>query len=459
MFPEGFIKRIQTQKYIDPDNLLNALQEPSPVSIRINPSKWGRRPLDSEPVPWCSQGFYLPKRPSFTLDPLFHSGCYYPQEASGMFIEEVFRQAVDKSGYLRILDVCGAPGGKSTHLSSLTGYNGLVVANEVIKSRASILAENISKWGINNTIVTQNDPSVFSRIPGFFDVILADAPCSGEGMFRDPVALREWSEPNAIHCSERQKRILADIWPALRENGLLIYSTCTFNQGENEENIKWLLDKTGAETFELDISGFEGIKKISYHGINGYGFYPGMIRGEGLFISVVRKTGNSSGISKVKKSMPFNEMKKSDHAVIKDWTLFPVQNIFRAGEEIFAFPGRIEDYSVLRGSLRIISNGTKICTVKNGDYLPAHEFALSDRIRKEAFPVAELDYSQAIAFLRRDAFNPDVPKGWFLASYKGINLGFCNNIGKRINNYFPVQWRIRMPSPEKESKNIIEWGI
>lgn len=293
MYPESFIRRISTQEYIDAGELLDSLQQASPSSIRINLSKWNKWPLDSERVPWCSSGFYLKTRPSFTLDPLFHSGCYYPQEASGMFIEQVFRQIVNTDRYIRVLDLCGAPGGKSIHLSSMIGPGGLLVSNEVIRSRAAVLAENIAKWGAGNTIVTQNDPSVFTGLHGFFDVILIDAPCSGEGMFRDAVAINEWSEENTFHCSDRQKRILADVWPALDENGILIYSTCTFNPGENEENIKWLETSHQAESLELDLSEFPEITKIDFQGINGYGFYPGRIKGEGFFVSVIKKRGDA----------------------------------------------------------------------------------------------------------------------------------------------------------------------
>ena len=458
MFPEGFVQRIKSQEYIDSSGLLNALQEPSPVSIRINPSKWDKKPLNSDPVPWCETGYYLEKRPSYTLDPLFHSGCYYPQEASGMFMEQVFKQVISKDEYVRILDLCAAPGGKSTHFSSLIRSQGLLIANEVIKARAAVLAENISKWGNDNTIVTQNDPSAFSELPGFFDVILVDAPCSGEGMFRDSLAVNEWSEENANHCSERQKRILSDIWPALRDTGILIYVTCTFNPGENEENVKWLTSKFEAETIELDTSEFKNITEIDSRGIKGYGFYPGKIKGEGLFVSVIRKTGNPAKVKTGTKSKHVKELQRRDIEIIKDWTAFPSENIVKDGEEIFSFPGRAEDYYSLQDYLNIIRKGTKICTSKKNDYIPAHELAVSDSIRRDAFPVAELDYSQAIAYLKRDNFFPEsTPKGWFTVAYKGVKLGFCNNIGSRINNYFPVGWRIRMNVPETAGSNTICW--
>lgn len=289
MFPEAFIKRIKKQEYIDAAELLDALQEPSPVSIRINRDKWKLSPLAAERVPWCPDGYYLAERPSFTLDPLFHAGAYYPQEASGMFLEQVIRQVVHDKEKLKILDLCAAPGGKSTHLSSLTGPDSVIVANDVIKPRADILAENHIKWGLSNTMVTQSDPSAFETLKGFFDIILVDAPYSGEGMFRNKTAIREWSIDKAIHCASRQKRVLMDIWSALKENGILIYSTCTFNSAENEENVKWLSERHESESIRLNISDFKEITEISHKGVFGYGFHPGKIKGEGLFIAVLKK--------------------------------------------------------------------------------------------------------------------------------------------------------------------------
>jgi len=458
MFPERFIKRISTQDYIDTGELLKSLQQASPSSIRINLSKWTKRPLHSEQVPWCTSGFYLETRPSFTLDPLFHSGCYYPQEASGMFMEKVFRQIINTDRHIRVLDLCGAPGGKSTHLSSLIGPGGLLVSNEVIRSRAAILAENIAKWGAGNTIVTQNDPSAFSGLQGFFDAILVDAPCSGEGMFRDAVAINEWSEENTFHCSERQKRILADVWPALNENGILIFSTCTFNPGENEENIKWLVSSHQAESLELDLSEFPEIAKIDFQGIKGYGFYPGRIKGEGLFVSVIRKISNSGKTMQGKRRGKIAGSEKSDIEIAEMLTSFHPESIIRYGDEIHRHAGKPDEFQLLRQKLKIISPGTKICTLKKNGYVPAHELALSTGIRKDIFHKAELDHGQAIAYLRRDniAFG-NIPKGWFIASYKGINLGFCNNIGNRVNNYYPVDMRIRMSVPVTFHSDIINW--
>jgi 16S rRNA C967 or C1407 C5-methylase (RsmB/RsmF family)/NOL1/NOP2/fmu family ribosome biogenesis protein len=459
MFPEDFVKRIRNQKYVDAGALLKALEEPSPVSIRINPSKWNLVPKDSEQVPWCNNGYYLKTRPSFTLDPLFHSGCYYPQEASGMFLEQIVSQTAGSLENLRVLDLCGAPGGKSTHLADLISKTSLLVSNEVIRSRASVLAETVTKWGSGNIIVTQNDPSAFGKLKGYFDIILVDAPCSGEGMFRDSVVVDEWSLENAAHCSERQKRILMDIWPALKENGLLIYSTCTFNPGENEENIKWLTDKHKAESLSLNIVDFEGMTEIDYQGIKGYGFYPGKIRGEGFFLSVIRKTGIQEPASTKSQRKPELKPGREDLAVAEKWTDFPADRILKWGDEVLAVPCAMDDYLYLYQNLKIVKPGTTIYLVKGKDYLPSHDLALSDHLKKDAFFLDELGLFDALAFLKRDNYTfHNSTKGWNIAAYKNINLGFFKNLGNRVNNYFPVEWRIRMNLPAAGKENIIMWN-
>jgi len=458
MLPIEFVNRLISQNYIDSEVLLKALAEPSPVSIRLNPSKWIKKPLNSQPVPWCENGFYLQSRPSYTLDPLFHSGCYYPQEASSMFLEQAVKQWLPSPEKLRVLDLCGAPGGKSTILSDLTGSNGLLVANEVIRQRSEVLAETITKWGSGNTLVTQSDPALFGRLPGFFDLILVDAPCSGEGMFRNEVAVNEWSVENTVHCAERQRRIIMDVWPALKENGILIYSTCTFNPGENEENIKWLIAKYEAECLRIDIAQFNGITEIDFHGIYGYGFYPGKIGGEGFFISVLRKTGKQA--ASVVKGHQKAELKpgKTDKEVAGKWTGFAMDRLLKWGNELFAVAGEMDDYIHVFQNLKVVKAGTKLFVLKKNNYLPTHELALSVNLKKDIFPTVELGLNDSIAFLRRDNFKlPITPKGWNIVTYRGVNLGFVNNIGNRVNNYFPVEWRIRMDSSASGVDSIIKW--
>ncbi len=459
MLPESFIERIKLQSYIDTEALLKSISEPSPVSVRINPGKWEHSPVHAVPVPWCRSGFYLNERPSYTLDPLFHAGCYYPQEASSMFLEEVFLQIAGANAKnIKVLDLCGAPGGKSTHLSVLIGSNGVLVANEVIRQRVMVLNENLTKWGQSNSIITHSDPSALSRLPGFFDIILIDAPCSGEGMFRDPAAIKEWSQENTALCSERQKRILMDAWPSLKEEGVLIYSTCTFNPNENEENIRWLSDRKKAESIRLNISGYEGITEIDHEGVYGYGFFPGKIRGDGLFIAAVRKKEKCVPSHERTRRNTGQKIGREEKMVAGEWTDYTEERFLRLGDDLFAVPCSAADLQLLSGALKIASPGTRVLSVRNKNFLPTHELAMSVNCKKNRFPEIELSLNEALSYLHRDNFAVEfVDKGWNIVTYKGINLGFVNNIGTRFNNYYPVEWRIRMNISEYFKANVIDW--
>ena len=458
MIPAEFIKRLSAQKYIDSKALVDSLNEPSPVSFRINPFKMKFEPSDAKGIIWAENGYYIEKRPSFTLDPLFHSGCYYPQEASSMFIEQVFKQLVGKKEQLRVLDLCAAPGGKSTHLSTLIGKNGLLVANEVIKPRACILTETLTKWGIGNVLATQNDPSDFGRLEGYFDVVLVDAPCSGEGMFRDEVARNNWTEANANFCAERQKRILNDVWPSLKENGTLIYCTCTFNPLENEKNIEWLIENKSAEIILPNIDGFSGITPIDCNGVKGYGFFPYKTKGEGFFLSVLRKKEEAKPVKMGKVKITESKPTSSDKDLIKNLSFALEDNLLKNANEIWALPCDYSEYNLLNQSLRIVKHGMKIATIKKNDAIPSHELALSTDMPKNEFHEIELNYEEAISYLKRDALNVSTPKrDWIILKYKGVNLGWAKNIGSRINNYYPVEWRIRMDSANANKLNIIKW--
>jgi 16S rRNA C967 or C1407 C5-methylase (RsmB/RsmF family)/NOL1/NOP2/fmu family ribosome biogenesis protein len=458
MYPSKFIERLKSQKYLDASKLLEALNKPSPVSIRINKTKWNNIPVKPEYVSWTKEGFYLESRPSFTSDPLFHSGCYYPQEASSMFVEEVYNQLEIRSENIRVLDLCAAPGGKSTHLSGLIGDSGFLVANDAIRPRAAVLSENITKWGIGNTIVTNNDPSAFSELKKYFDLILVDAPCSGEGMFSDHTVRSEWSVEGSDLCAERQRRILTDIWPSLKEGGYLIYSTCTFNPAENEENVKWFSDKVEATSVRIDISEYNGIQEISYEGIFGYGFYPGRIKGEGLFISVIRKKGVLEATPKQLKQKVNNPLTKEEIKIANSLINIPSENLYRHKENIYALALSSDEFLFLRNYLRIVKGGTALLKIRKDGFTPLHDLALSGRIREYIFSAFELDYQQSVSFLRKDNLTLNIREpGWILLNYKGVNLGFAKNLGTRINNYFPVEWRIRMNPFSISDANSIEW--
>jgi len=447
MFPEEFISRIEKQAYLDPEGLAEALQKPLEASIRVNRHKWPYPVTGYESVRWEPDGYYLPGRPLFTPDPLFHAGVYYPQESSGMFTGEVFRQLAGDMSAVRVLDLCGAPGGKSTHLSAILDEGSLLVSNEVIGSRAAILAENITKWGIGNTIVTQNDPARFASLPGFFDVIVADAPCSGEGMFRSPQAVREWSVANTRLCSERQRRIVMEAWPALRPGGILIYSTCTFNPAENEENIAWIKENTGSESLEVDIKGMDEITAVEYKGIKGYGFYPGRVRGNGFFTAALRKTGEE--ITQVR--MPGRNSPLMPSRVagrVKELVAFDDERVIMVKDRIMALASGFSVFSHISDRLTVIKSGTMIGEMKNDLLVPAHDLAMSVRQKPGAWPEYDMTPDEATAFLRQGYLNPAaIPAGRVLMRYRGVPLGFGNNLGSRLNNGYPKAWRIRMDNP------------
>lgn len=455
--PDSFIKRMQQLLGPDYPSFENALSAVPPVSIRINQNK-ANLPASLPRVPWTTSGVYLPERPLFTLDPLLHAGAYYVQEASSMFMEQAIRQALNLEQPYQVLDLCGAPGGKSTHLASLFSEDSLIVSNEVIRSRASILAENITKWGSGNVVVTSNDPRDFGRLPGFFDVMVVDAPCSGEGMFRkDPQAIQEWSEENVKLCAQRQQRILMDVWDTLKPGGLLIYSTCTWNEAENEQNIAWLSEQEQAESIKLKLQPEWGVVATHLKGIEGYRFYPHQVKGEGFFMAVVRKAGTSETQIKQnrKKKYKLTVAGKKEQALIKDWlTASDNLELVQYGEVISAVPANHFDaIDALYQNMYVIYAGTEVAEASGKKLKPLQALALSRYLNKDTFTIIDVELELALRYLRKE----DISFGtngndWVLIQYKNIPLGWAKLIGNRVNNYFPKEWRIRMELPQEVSE-------
>lgn len=426
------------------DEFLSSLQQPSPVSIRINPSKPFL--IESEPVAWTKFGKYLPERPVFTLDPSFHAGAYYVQEASSMFLEQALSQSVDLSKPIHALDLCAAPGGKSTHTLSLLHPESLLVSNEVIRSRANILSENIQKWGHSNVVVTNNDPEHFSALHGFFDLVVVDAPCSGEGLFRkDPDAIQEWSPANVDLCSKRQKRILADIWPCLKSNGVLIYSTCTYNEHENEENMQWLQEQKNIQSIQLDIDPSWGVEVSQHKNIFGYRFYPHKTKGEGFFLSVIQKLDEQpSGRFKSKKGLDVPPKKIIDQ--LKEWVLNDSIKFHSHGDLIFSIPASLQQpVEYLAQQLKIVHAGTPIATLKHDKLIPEHGLALSTHLKRGQFQELEVSQEEALNYLRKEPIQTgSIKKGYCLITYQQLPLGWINVLDNRSNNLYPKEWRIRM---------------
>ena len=430
-----------------------ALQTEVPVSIRPNQAKCDKV-VDGESIPWASSGVYLKNRPTFTFDPLFHVGCYYVQEASSMFVEKVLREYVKEP--VVMLDLCAAPGGKSTLCRSVLPEGSLLVANEVMRNRAQILAENLIKWGHPEVIVTNNDPSDFSDLTHLFDVILTDVPCSGEGMFRkDQVAVDEWSLENVDVCWKRQRRILNDIWSALKPGGLLIYSTCTFNREENEDNVEWIALELGAEILPVLTEESWGITRNligKYFPV--YRFLPHRTKGEGFFLAVLRK---HDGVVETVKPRPEKKKKGKDTKgktpqlvvpkEVKTWLKEPETYEYTIKEtSVHAFPKAFSGvYTLLEQYVKVLHAGVTMGEWKGKDLIPHHSLAMSTELGKEVFPKAELTYEQAIAYSRKEGLILDVsvPRGYVLVTYQQIPLGFVKNIGNRANNLYPQEWRIR----------------
>jgi NOL1/NOP2/sun family putative RNA methylase len=442
--PKEFEESLQNTLGNSFPDFINSLQNPPPVSIRINPLK--NKSEITDPVSWSMFGQYLDARPVFTLDPVLHAGAYYVQEASSMFIEQALKQSVDLSQKLRVLDVSAAPGGKSTHLLSLLNQESLLVSNEVIRSRATILAENIQKWGYSNVIVTHNDPADFTRLGGFFDVILVDAPCSGEGLFRkDPEAIREWSPEHVDLCARRQRRILADVWPALKENGVLIYSTCTYNKVENEETINWLQAGHAVESIKLNINPAWGIEAIKEKNIHGYRFYPHNVQGEGFFLAAVRKTEpQQEAHFKIRKGLSPPPKKVLEQ--LASWTTLNAPVFFTWNDVVYAVPKTIaKETEILLDHLKFVQAGTALATMKHDKLIPEHAAALAVNLNKDNFLQREVSEQDALRYLRKEPIEINgAKKGYTLITCKGLPLGWANVLDTRMNNLYPKEWRIRM---------------
>lgn len=423
------------------------------TSIRVNPYKVSNvksetsntnsfhvsRFTSHEKIPWTEYGYYLASRPSFTFDPLFHAGCYYVQEASSMFLEQALRQTVDLAQPLKVLDLCAAPGGKSTHILSLISKESLLVSNEVIRSRANILVANIVKWGCSNVLVTNNDPGDFKRLQNYFDVIVVDAPCSGSGLFRrDAEAIQEWSEQNVDLCCQRQQRILADVVPALKNGGVLIYSTCSYSRQEDEDIAGWLMSDLKVKSQKLKVKSDWGVNETE----ESYRFWPDKVKGEGFFIACFRKKdGNDEEtyLPKVKQEKFSNlEMEILIKNVNTDGISF-----LRNREIVHAVPEKLlADINLLSSRLRIVNSGTKIGEIIKDKLIPDHALALS-AIISDKTPRIELDYEQAIQYLKKKELNLSTErKGWNLVVHGSHPLGWINILSNRINNYYPKELRI-----------------
>jgi 16S rRNA C967 or C1407 C5-methylase (RsmB/RsmF family)/NOL1/NOP2/fmu family ribosome biogenesis protein len=449
--PRFFAERMEQQLGEGIHDFINSLQQESPVSVRFHAYR-EKVNLSNDKVPWCSGGYYLPERPLFTADPWFHGGAYYVQESGSMFLEQAFK-AIHLPSPVLVLDLCAAPGGKTTHLLSLLQNDDLLVSNEVIRGRSAVLLENVQKWGYPNVVVTQNDPEDFGRLRPLFDLIVADVPCSGEGLFRkDPASITEWSPGNTALCAARQKRILAEAWKCLKPGGYLIYSTCTYNPGENEMNLQWLSEQTDAIPIEFETNPEWNVRLVRYKNISGYQFYPHLTRSEGFFLGIVNKRGTLSplvpGRTIQKLWFPVNNQ---IGGILRKWILPDFDVTFLGiNDEYILFPETwIPNLSILGKNLNLLQVGTPVASGKKGNIIPHPAFAHSILLDTSAFTEIPLGLKEAIRYLRKDIWEIEhTAREWMIASYKNVPLGWMKNVGTRFNNYFPKERRIRMQIKE-----------
>jgi len=442
--PSKLLSNLKRDFHIDAEEFIQNHLEPAITSIRINPAKDTQQFATCEQVPWCKEGYYLNDRPVFTLDPLFHAGTYYVQEASSMFIAHIIRTLELDHQSTISLDLCAAPGGKSTLLNSTLHPDSLLVANEIIKTRVTTLANNLTKWGNHNVIVTNNDPTSFKRLPGFFDLMLVDAPCSGSGMFRkDPQSVNEWSEAAVNLCSQRQQRILSDSLTTLKTNGILIYSTCSYSIEENEQIVDWLITYHELEPIIIPLDATWGIIETTspQHHAPCYRFYPNNVKGEGFFVSCFKKRAPQSTFNKRKVKLTNARIDKAilNHWIAPDTELETI--LFR--DETLVIPSQhLVDFQSIQNVLYLKKAGTNMGRLSKKELLPHHELALSN-IKSNGIQQIELSLEQALNYLRKiDISLSYSTTGWALAAYKGFALGWMKILPNRMNNYYPKDWRI-----------------
>ena len=440
-----FIAQMRAILPDEADALLDAITSTEPsVAIRVNPLKAPAHAASAlRRVPWCDAGRYLAEREPFTFDVDFQSGRYYVQDASSMFIHHVLRHLVKEP--VRYLDLCAAPGGKTTTAISALPQGSMVVANEIVNARARVLCENLQKWGAPRCVVTCNAPHHFGRLSHFFDVVAADVPCSGEGMMRkDEQARRQWSPTLVKQCADLQRSIIADVWDALRPGGLLIYSTCTYNTLENEQMLAWMVHEYGAEPVAVPVPEQWHIHPAIEGNLPCYRFMPHRTEGEGLFMAVLRKPEAPRKEVRLKKAKATKAkplpVPKDVRFRLKDADHFDFSVV---NDEVVAVPADMAPIMPAFADLNVMHMGVNVGAIKGKNCVPSHALALSSALNPAAFPTCEVDYLAAMAFLRGEALSlPQAPRGYVLLTYHSQPIGFVNNLGNRANNLYPKAWRV-----------------
>ncbi len=463
--------------------LVEALSTSEPeVSVRLAAHRGLGMPRNVDTAPWNERLAYLSGRPRFTFDPALHQGLYYVQDASSAALPTMLRHAltqagIDPDGELRVLDACAAPGGKTTAVAdALSGTGTVLVANEFDRTRAGVLVENLQRWGDPRVIATCADAASFGVLHEAFDVICADVPCSGEGMMRkDADAVAQWSPALVRDCAALQRRILRGLWDALRPGGVLVYSTCTFNTAEDEDNVRYVIDELGATPLSIGAENMPGVSPGYFEeGRTPFPcahFYPGVARGEGLFVAALRKDGDNAPAAQVddmRRSKPSKRKTAAKAQPVPDsmrrmvrgdmvWNTDAAGTITAAPPAVAAMVVRLAD-----AGLRVILGGVEVGTVKGRDIIPAHALAMSQVIDAEVFAEVALDWREAVSYLQRNApiLPEGTPRGIVLLTYQGRPLGFAKNLGNRANTLLPANRRIISPHiPDAPERVLAAVGV
>lgn len=431
--PLDFLKRIQADAFV-PTALPEALEQAAPTSVRTHPKRKTAFEHTSA-VEWNTQGVYLQKRPAFTYDPLFHAGAYYPQEAGSMYLLQVL-QTLRLPDNPVVLDLCAAPGGKSTQIASFLEHRGVLIANEINRSRAYILSENLTKWGYSNVFVCNHKPTELNALAGQLDVLVIDAPCSGEGMFRkDHHARAEWNLANAAACVVRQTAILDEVWPLLKDGGYLIYATCTFNPEENEAQLLAYINDGLAQKIELP--AFEGMKADRNH--IGFYFFPNQIKSEGFYIAALQKTQRSLRPSKPVKT----QLQIGLPTELKEQISGPPHfKYWQEDQNIFASAAFAVEFYLQIKNLKFLKKGTHVATAHKKSWTPGYDMVYSLELHWN-LPIKTVELEEALQILHGESHQWQAPAGFYLIQYQNQAIAMIKQIGQRFNNLHPTEWRIR----------------